>query len=413
MKKYLVGGAVRDMISGRLSADRDYVIVGATHENINDMINAGYEQVGNDFPVFLHPVTKDEYALARIERKTGVGYNGFEFETENVTIEQDLSRRDLTINAIAYDEQTKEFIDPFNGTDDIKNKTLRHVTHEAFVEDPVRVLRIARFLARWADYDVAKETVDLCKQMVASGEMNHLTAERVWKETEKALASAVPSRYFVFLQIVGALEIIFPEVHALIGQTQPYQHHPEGDSFVHTMLVMDQFIGQAEPVRVFCALTHDLGKGVTPKHKLPSHHGHEQAGVPIIDAMCDRLKIPNHYRDYAKLIAAYHTHIHNFDKLNAKTIVKMFDDTILKRDEDAAYYLAMVSEADSRGRTSFYQSRKYPNFRKSITVFNALMKVKLSKFKTPDEIKKMSVDEIKKFLYNTKIQTVKNTLKGF
>lgn len=406
MKFYKVGGHVRDIIMEVESNDIDWVVVGATEQEMLDM---NFSQVGADFPVFLHPVTGEEHALARTERKTAPGYNGFEVQINGVTLEDDLRRRDLTINAMAMDI-TGEVIDPFGGINDIDDQILRHVDAVAFKEDPVRVLRIARFLARWPSYTVAKETMALCREIVASGEMNHLTPERVWKETEKAFAGQFPSRYFVFLRMIGALEIIFPEIHALIGQTQPYEHHPEGDAFIHTMFVVDNaaaYIHDNTALGVFCALTHDLGKGTSPKETLPHHSGHERRGVAIIDGLCDRLKVSTEFREHAKLVAEYHTHIHNFHILKETTIVKMFDDLNVRKNQHIVEILPDVSYCDSTGRTSFYVFRPYPNAELAKEVFNALGAVKLSNFKDEEEIKKMSVDKIKNFLHHEKVKTVK------
>lgn len=405
MEFYKVGGFVRDTIMGIESKDVDWVVVGATEQ---EMIDQSFKKVGADFPVFLHPVSGDEYALARTERKSGNGYHGFEVVTENVTLADDLKRRDLTINAMAFDPQ-HNIIDPFNGEKDLADGVLRHVDADAFKEDPVRVLRVARFLARWPDFMVAKETKALCKEIVASGEMNHLTPERIWKETEKALSEEVPSRFFVFLRMVGALEIIFPEIHALIGQEQPYEHHPEGDAFVHTMEVLDiARIWSQDVVTTFCALAHDFGKGSTPKDMLPHHYGHEAAGIPLVKQMAERLKIPNVFRDHAILICKYHTHIHNIKNLNAKTIVKMFDELNFRKNHNILTMLPDVSYSDSCGRTAFYSQRPYPEREYAIEVLHNLSWVKISNIFSKEEIEKMSVDTIKNEVYKMKLKVVKD-----
>lgn len=410
MEFYKVGGCVRDFLMNDESKDIDWVVVGATEQ---DMLDRGFTKVGADFPVFLHPDNGQEYALARTERKTGKGYNGFTVDIENVTLKDDLKRRDLTINAMALDPH-KNVIDYFNGMEDIKNSILRHVDAEAFKEDPVRVLRIGRFLARWPEFAVAKETMTLCREMVLAGELEHLTPERVWKETEKALCEIIPSRYFVFLRMVGALEIVFPEIYALIGQTQPYEHHPEGDAFVHTMQVLDNCAEEwyDEPLGPFCALTHDLGKGTTHKDKLPHHSGHEQRGVEIIKTMCERLRIPNAFRDHAMLVSAYHTHIHNFHILKATTIVKMFDDLNFRKNKNIINILPLIAFADATGRTLFHKFRPYPNRDRAITTFYQLSNVKISNYFSKEEIQDMSIDNIKNYLYKEKVKIVKQIRKG-
>ena len=412
MQVYTVGGAVRDLEMGQVPKDLDYVIVNASSSDITELINLGFEQVGNDFPVFLSP-NGDEFALARKERKTGVGYNGFTFETENVSLKDDLGRRDITINAMAMDQNGKVY-DFFGGRDDIKNRVIRHINAEAFKEDPVRVLRIARFLARWAHFTVAKETVALCKEIVTSGEMNHLTAERIFLETKKALSEYQPSRYFYFLQMIGALQVVFPEIHALVGKTQPYQHHPEGDAFIHTMMVLDEASKDTKDVLTrFCALTHDLGKGTTYIDKLPSHHGHEQRGVDVIKEMCERLKFPSEFASHAMLVSKYHTHIHNFKILKTTTIVDMFNDMRVKSNKHIIDILPMVSKYDSWGRTSFYAGVPYPNSDIAYAVFTNLAKVKLSNIVPEENIADMSVDKIKSVIRKEMIEIVNNTRKKY
>ncbi|AGR47987.1 putative tRNA nucleotidyltransferase-like protein [Sinorhizobium phage phiM12] len=404
MIKYLVGGAVRDLKMGMMPKDEDYVWVGATPA---DMIDMGMKQVGADFPVFLDAQNR-EHALARIERKIGEGYKGFEcaFDT-SITIEQDLMRRDLTINAMAM-FMDGQVIDPFGGMDDLKNKVLRHVNAETFKEDPLRVLRVARFLARWKDFDVAPETFKLLQEMAATGELKTLQADRVWKETEKALSEEMPSRFFVFLQMIGALNDVFPEVAALFGVPQPYKYHPEGDCFIHTMMVLDQMTATYHsPVARFAALCHDLGKATSDPAKLPHHYGHEQRGEGIIERMAERLPVPNEYKEIAIAVAKYHTHIHNFDKLNSKTIVKMFDDLPHRRYEgDVMWILPTVSECDHKGRTSFFANRNYPNATKATQVFLKLSEYKTSDHKPVEEIKEMKPEAIRDFNYRTKTRIV-------
>lgn len=410
---YRVGGYVRDTLIGIRPKDVDYVVVGS---NTEEMIANGYKQVGSDFPVFLDPTNGEEYALARTERKTGKGYSGFSVETENVTLKEDLSRRDLTINAMAMDEDGV-VIDYFGGQKDIKDKILRHIDAEAFKEDPVRVLRIGRFLARWTDFVPAPDTIKLCQQIVQNGEMEHLTAERVFKEMEKALQEVRPSRFFYFLEMVGALEIVFPEIHALTKTPAgSFLHHPEGSSFIHTMMVLDEacynsYQSELQTLINFCALTHDLGKGTTSPDILPHHYGHEVRGKWIVEKMCDRLKMPTEWKKAAMVVAEFHTHIHNFHKLNAKTIVKLFDSMNTRSIREIALILTCVSEADHRGRTSFYAHRNYPNGDIAYDVFYGLDRVRLSKLKTPEEIKELTVGQIKDIIYKEKIRVVKQTMK--
>ena len=403
MQVYIVGGAVRDLLMGEMPKDQDFVVVGSS---VEEMLSNGFKQVGADFPVFLHPETGDEYALARTERKTGVGYKGFEFSTDRVSICDDLERRDLTINAIAKSTKSDIIIDPLNGREDINNKVLRHANEKSFVEDPLRVLRLARFCARFPSFTVARETTKLCRDVVASGELLNLTPERIALEMEKALGSERPSRFFFFLQMIGALEQVFPEIHSLIGKTQPYEHHPEGDAFVHTMMVLDEATANTyDKVARFCALTHDLGKGRTPENILPHHYGHEERGVPIINDMCDRLKLSNEYRNNAVLIARYHTHIHNFHKLNPKTIVKMYEDLKMSQNPMVHAYLADVSMYDAHGRTSFYKNTKYPNALKAYNIFSDMHSVKARNICTEEELANVNI--IKKKMYNARLVIAK------
>ena len=302
MEVYLVGGAVRDRLLGRPVHERDWVVVGARPEELE---RDGYEPVGREFPVFLHPKTHEEYALARLERKVGLGYRGFTTQfAPDVTLEDDLRRRDLTINAMA-ETPSGEIIDPYGGRSDLEARVLRHVS-DAFVEDPVRVLRVARFAARYADlgFRVADDTLVLMERMTATGEVDALVPERVWKETERALGESRPDVFFETLRSCGALAKIFPELAALYGIPQPPRWHPEVDTGVHVMLVVRYAakIGAPNVVR-FAALTHDLGKALSPPERWPSHHGHEEAGVPLIIDLCDRLRVPNEYRELAILTA--------------------------------------------------------------------------------------------------------------
>lgn len=319
MNIYLVGGAVRDELLGRSIKERDWVVVGATPES---MLEQGYRAVGKDFPVFIHPETGEEYALARTERKTGPGYHGFEFHASpEVTLEQDLLRRDLTVNALARDEYG-EIIDCYGGLQDLEARRLRHVS-PAFAEDPVRILRTARLAARYVElgFEVADETMALMREMVEAGEADALVPERVWQELSKALTESKPSVFFTVLRDCGALKVVFPEIDQLFGIPQPPQYHPEIDTGVHVMMVVDQAAAKSNDLIVrFCALTHDLGKGTTDPSILPSHRGHEERGEALVEAMCQRLKAPKAYRQMAMLVAKYHLHVHRSETLKPSTL---------------------------------------------------------------------------------------------
>ena len=356
MKIFQVGGCVRDALLDLPVKDRDWVVVGATPEAL---LQQGFKPVGKDFPVFLHPQSKEEYALARTERKTAPGYTGFSFHAApDVSLEDDLRRRDLTINAMARDE-TGAIIDPFNGQADLQARLLRHVS-PAFVEDPVRILRVARFAARFAGlgFQVADETLALMRQMVDNGEVDALVAERVWQETERALGEATPRRFFEVLRACGALARIFPEIDQLFGVPQPPEHHPEIDTGIHTMMVLEQATRLSPDTRVrYAALTHDLGKGITPKEQLPQHINHEENGVPLVEALCERLRVPRDYRDLAVLVARYHLHFHRAKELRAGTLLKLLQSLDVFRRPERLELFLLACEADSRGRPGDYQTR--------------------------------------------------------
>jgi len=347
-----VGGCVRDELLGRPSKDRDWVVVGSNPE---EMLAAGYKSVGKDFPVFLHPKSKEEYALARTERKTAPGYAGFSFHADaNVTLEQDLSRRDLTINALARDEQGN-IIDPYHGQQDLNDRILRHVS-PAFAEDPVRILRIARFAARFAElgFTIADETMAMMKSMVESGEVDALVAERVWQETERALGEPTPARYFQVLRDCGALARIFPEVDNLFGIPQPEEYHPEIDTGIHTMMVLEQAARLSADTRVrFAALTHDFGKAITPKDQWPQHIEHEERGVPLVKELCERLRVPRDYQDLAVNVARYHLYFHRANELKAGTILKLIQSLDGFRRPERFDMFLLACEADSRGRPGY------------------------------------------------------------
>lgn len=356
MQVYCVGGAVRDELLGRSVKDHDYVVVGATPE---EMTALGYRPVGKDFPVFLHPQTQEEYALARTERKTAKGYKGFQvYAAPEVTLEQDLARRDLTINAIARDTEGK-LVDPHRGVDDLKAGVLRHVG-PAFVEDPVRILRLARFAARFADFTVAEETQALMCEMVENGEVDALIPERVWQELAKGLMEAKPSRMFEVLRQCGALKKILPEVDRLFGVPQPPQHHPEVDTGVHVMLVVDYAAAQDFDLSVrFAALMHDLGKGTTPVEMLPRHIGHEQRGVGLVKEVCKRLRVPNDCRDVAVITANFHGKAYRALEMRPDTVVQLLHDSDALRQPQRFEAFLQACESDVRGRPGF-ETRAFP-----------------------------------------------------
>lgn len=358
MKVYLVGGAVRDEQLGIPYSEQDWCVVGTTPD---ELLAAGYRQVGKDFPVFLHPESNEEYALARTERKTAPGYHGFAFDfSPSVSIEDDLSRRDLTINAIAKDADGT-LIDPHGGQADIDQRILRHVS-DAFSEDPVRILRVAKFAARFRhlDFRIADETMALMQGMVANGEVDALVPDRVWKETEEALCGSDIRVYFEVLRECGALEVLFPEVDALFGVPQPEKWHPEVDTGVHTMMVLEQAEALSKELAVrFAALTHDLGKGTTPTNKLPSHPGHEIRGCKLIRKMAERLPVPKAARDLAIIVAEFHTHCHRALELREKTIVKVLEKTDAFRRPQRFEHFLLACESDARGRKGL-ENREYP-----------------------------------------------------
>lgn len=358
MKTFLVGGAVRDALLNLPVKDKDWVVVGATPEA---MLEQGYQQVGRDFPVFLHPKTREEYALARTERKNGTGYTGFvTWSAPDVTLEQDLQRRDLTINAIARDEEGRLF-DPYHGQRDIAERLLRHVSM-AFNEDPLRVLRVARFAARFAhlNFRIADETQALMRAMVESGELADLTAERVWKETEKALTTRNPQVYFQVLRDCGALKVLFPEIDNLFGIPAPAKWHPEIDTGVHTLMTLAMAAALSDSLDVrFATLFHDIGKALTPPEKWPSHHGHGPAGVPLVEALCQRLRVPNAIRDLALVVTEFHDVVHTIERQSAESLVALFDRIDAWRKPQRVEQMALTSEADARGRAGL-ESMPYP-----------------------------------------------------
>ena len=362
MNIYVVGGAIRDELLGVPVQDRDYVVVGATPEQ---MVAQGYRPVGKDFPVFLHPQTHEEYALARTERKTAAGYHGFQFfYAPDVTLEEDLARRDLTINAMARQLQpdgtlTGPVIDPFDGQADLQARVLRHVS-DAFLEDPVRILRVARFAARFTDFTVAQETQVLMRKMVSAGEVDALVPERVWQELSRGLMEKRPSRMFEVLRECGALARILPEIDALWGVPQRADYHPEVDTGVHVMMVVDHAAAQGYALAVrFAALTHDLGKATTPEDVLPRHIGHEGRSVDLLKPLCERLRVPNECRDLAVLVAREHGNIHRVMDTGAAGVVRLFERCDALRKPARFAEALQACEADARGRLGF-EASEYP-----------------------------------------------------
>lgn len=361
MKVYLVGGAVRDQLLGYEIKERDWVVVGSTPE---DLEKKGYQRVGSDFPVFLHPKTKEEYALARTERKSSPGYYGFSCEfNPQITLEEDLLRRDLTINAMAMD-QHGNIIDPYNGQADLRNKVLRHVS-KAFIEDPVRVLRVARFASRYhhLGFHIAKETISLMYSMVKNGELSHLISERVWQEWFKSLNEKDPQIFIMALRECGALKVVLPEIDALFGVPNPVIHHPEIDTGIHSLLCLQNARKICNDPRIsFAALVHDLGKTITPQTEWPSHHGHEEIGQQLIQNLCIRLKMPSNFKELAKMVCQYHLSIHRFFELKAKTKITILEATDAYRRPSLFEKLLIACEADAKGRLGFseidYPQRK-------------------------------------------------------
>ena len=355
---FLVGGAVRDKLLNRKVFDRDFVVIGST---VGEMLSLGFTQVGKDFPVFLHPQTKEEYALARTEKKVSEGYAGFTCNASAfVTIEEDLLRRDLTVNAMALTPEG-EIIDPYNGQKDLENKILRHVSN-AFIEDPLRVLRVARFAARYHPYGftVAPETLSLMRGISESGELQALSAERIFIELDKSLACDNPSVFFEVLRACGALKVLLPEIDALWGIPNPAQWHPEICSGIHTMMVLQQsvLLSPKKEVR-FAALCHDLGKTITPESQWPKHYGHEKSGLPLVKKVCKRLKAPTLYQNLAFKVCEYHLHCHKAFELKPSTILRVFNALDLWRKPELFNDFILACTADMRGRTGF-EDKEYP-----------------------------------------------------
>lgn len=376
MKVYLVGGIVRDKAMNAIcknaiqSKDRDWVVIGATPE---EMIEQGFKMVGA-FPVFLHPVSGEEYALARTEKKSGRGHKGFSVDfSPLVTLEEDLKRRDLTINAMAEDPSTGEVIDPYGGIEDLRNHILRHVS-SAFVEDPLRVLRVARFAARFPEFTVADETMVEMQSIVDAGEIDDLTPERVWNEIQGAFSGSKPSRFIELLRECGALRVILPEVDALFGIPQPIEHHPEGCVGTHTLMVIDQAARLGGSLEVWANLLHDIGKGTTPEEEWPKHHGHEERSASMAKVLCERLKVPRKYTELAVLVAKYHFHVHVAKEMRASSLLELLESVGAFRNQEQLESFLRACEADHRGRTG-YENTEYPQADLVRAAYNAAVPV--------------------------------------
>lgn len=406
METYLVGGAVRDELLGLAVSERDWVVVGSTPEEMSAL---GYRPVGKDFPVFLHPQSNEEYALARTERKSGRGYKGFKVHADrDVSLEDDLRRRDLTINAIARDSKGT-LIDPFAGSADIEMRLLRHVS-SAFVEDPVRILRVARFAARFRHlgFSIADDTMLLMRTMVTAGEAKDLVAERVWQETEAALATRNPEVFFAVLHECGALKVIFPEIERLFGVPQPKRWHPEIDTGIHTLMVLAQAAQLSDDTTVrFAALTHDLGKGITPPAHWPSHRGHEELSVALVLALSERLRVPNAHRDLAVQVARFHGHCHRALELRPRTLLKLLDAVDAFRRPERFEQFLLACEADARGREGLEDS-EYPQARRLRQVFAAARAVDPGSL----DLANLSGEQIKEKLRDARSKAIKSAIKA-
>jgi tRNA nucleotidyltransferase (CCA-adding enzyme) len=408
MQTYMVGGAVRDALLGLPVNDHDWVVVGATPQ---DMITAGYLPVGKDFPVFLHPVTREEYALARTERKTARGYHGFVFHAEpQVTLEQDLARRDLTINAIAQDENGR-LIDPFGGRADLQNRVLRHVT-TAFREDPVRILRVARFAARFADFSLAPETLALMRDMVEAGEVDALVPERVWQELARGLMEDKPSRMFEMLRDCGALARLLPEVQRLWGVPQRADYHPEVDTGVHLMMVLDMSARLQAPLPVrFACLTHDLGKGTTPQEVLPRHIGHEERSARLLRDVCERLRVPTECRELADVVAREHGNIHRSSEFNAAAVVRLLERCDALRKPQRFDMALLACECDARGRLGL-EEESYPQRPRLMAALAAAQSVPTHEIAESARQKGIEGSRIGELIHDARVKAVAQRLGG-
>lgn len=404
MQIYMVGGAVRDALLGRPVNDHDWVVVGATPEQ---MLADGYLAVGRDFPVFLHPTTREEYALARTERKSGRGYRGFVVESSpDVTLSEDLSRRDLTINAIAQSPDDPDtLIDPYNGRQDLEARLLRHVT-DAFREDPVRILRLARFAARFTDFTVAPETMELMRQMVADGEVDHLVPERVWQELARGLMEEKPSRMFEVLRDCGALAVLLPEVARLWGVPQRAEHHPEVDTGIHLMMVMDMAARLDAPLTVrFACLAHDLGKGTTPADMLPRHIDHERRSAELMQEVAERLRVPVDCREIADVVAREHGNIHRSSELAAAPLVRLLERCDALRKPERLADILLACECDARGRLGF-EERPYLQRPRLLAVLAAAQSVVTREIAAKAAAKGLAGPQVGDLIHQARVQAV-------
>ena len=406
MQIYMVGGAVRDQLLGRPVNDHDWVVVGATPEQ---MLAQGYLPVGRDFPVFLHPATREEYALARTERKSGRGYRGFVVQSSpDVTLEEDLSRRDLTINAIAASADgisAGAVFDPYNGVQDLHNRVLRHVT-DAFREDPVRILRVARFAARFTDFTVAPETMQLMREMVEHGEADHLVAERVWQELARGLMEAKPSRMFEVLRDCGALAVLLPEVARLWGVPQRADYHPEVDTGVHLMMVLDMAARLSAPLTVrFACLAHDLGKGTTPAHVLPRHIGHEERSADLLKDVSERLRVPVDCRETAEVVAREHGHVHRSGDLSPAALVRLLERCDALRKPARFAEVLLACECDARGRLGF-EDAPYPQRPRLLAVLAAAQSVVTRDIAAQAAARGQTGPQVGALIHNARVQAV-------
>ena len=408
MQTYMVGGAVRDALLGLPVNDHDWVVVGATPEA---MIALGYLSVGKDFPVFLHPQTHEQYALARTERKTGPGYRGFAIHADSgVTLEQDLARRDLTINAIAQDN-TGVLIDPFDGRRDLSQRVLRHVTG-AFREDPVRILRVARFAARFAAFRLAPETLQLMREMVRTGEVDHLVPERVWQEVARGLMEASPSRMFDLLRECGALERLLPEVQRLWGVPQRADYHPEVDTGVHLMMVLDMSARLQAPLAVrFACLTHDLGKGTTPAEILPKHTGHEERSARLLRDLANRLRVPNDCRELADVVAREHGNIHRSSGFGAAALVRLLERCDALRKPERFGQVLLACECDARGRGGM-QEQPYPQRPRLLAALAAAQTVATHSIAADAQVAGLDGPRIGEMIQQARIAAVERSLQS-
>ncbi len=408
MQTFMVGGAVRDALLGLPVRDRDWVVVGSTPAR---MIAAGFLPVGRDFPVFLHPKTREEYALARTERKSGRGYHGFQFHTApDVTLQEDLARRDLTINAIAQDAEGR-LIDPYGGQADLQARRLRHVT-DAFREDPVRILRVARFAARFSEFTLAPETLALMQAMVHDGEVDALVPERVWQELARGLMEPTPSRMFELLRQCGALARLLPEVDRLWGVPQRAEYHPEVDTGVHLMMVLDMSARLEAPLEVrFACLTHDLGKGTTPADVLPRHIGQEERGARLLQAVCDRLRVPTDCRELADVVAREHGNIHRSEALAPAAVVRLLERCDALRKPQRFAQALLACECDARGRLGF-EAQPYPQRARLLQALQAARAVVTSAIAQAAQARGLSGPEVGKQIHHARVRAVSEALQG-